>query len=552
MNASRSTWDYLIVTASNALQAQGYESQLQARRELGLLSQIREAIVVPDLEGRRIGSGGSTLGCLVEILRRERARRGIDLTGGTTIEQTLNGLRILIVHAGGDSRRLPAYGPCGKIFVPLPGAPEAPLPPALFDRLVPAFLALPTGLPGRGQVVVASGDALVRFDAGAVEFSQPGLIALGCYATPEEASRHGVFSMGAGGSVSLYLQKPSLETQHAAGALDSCGRVPLDIGVIHMDAAAAAALLAAFGLDPAGESGLDFTPQARRRILEHGVDLYREICCALGRAATLEHYICSTQASGSTWPEELLAQLFPALRAIPFHVQLVPACHFLHFGSTRQLIESGLALVAEDRSLPTSSTLLVVNSAVRGQGRISGTHAWIEGCRITSFLELCGQNVIAGVDVESPLALPPEACLEVLPGRSRGGENVSFVRCYGVRDTFKHSLLEDGRFCGRPLLSWLAAADVHPDEVWPGVERPAERSLWNARVFPAVREASGFRDWLWMYAPESASAAELRAFRRAGRYSSAEIALLTDPAAFHRRRAEIWKNRSQIANFGHA
>jgi hypothetical protein len=55
-----------------------------------------------------------------------------------------------------------------------------------------------------------------------------------------------------------------------------------------------------------------------------------------------------------------------------------------------------------------------------------------------------------------------------------------------------------------------------------------------------------------MYAPESASAAELRAFRRAGRYSSAEIALLTDPAAFHRRRAEIWKNRSQIANFGHA
>jgi fucokinase len=547
MSASRTAWDYLILTASNALQARAYESQLQARRELGLLPQVREAIVVPDLEGKRIGSGGSTLWCLIEILRRERERRGIDLTGNGAIEQALNHLRILIVHAGGDSRRLPAYGPCGKIFVPLPGAPEASLPPALFDRLAPAFLALPAGIPGRGQVVVASGDALVRFDAGTVEFSQPGLVALGCYATPEEVSRHGVFCIGTGGAVSLYLQKPSIETQRAAGALDACGRAPLDIGVMHMDAAAAAALLSAFGVDPAGEGGLDFTPQTRRLILEHGVDLYREICCALGCAATLEHYTCTARASGSTWPGELLAQVFPALRAIPFHVQLVPECGFLHFGSTRQLIESGLALAAEDRSLPPSSTLLVVNSAVVGQGRVSGTHSWIEGCRVTSFLELSGQNVIAGVDVESPLALPPEACLEVLPGHSRVGEDVCFVRCYGVRDTFKHSTLEDGRFCGRPLLKWLEAADIPPDEVWPGVEDPGERSLWNARVFPAVREASGFRDWLWMYAPGSASAAELRAFRQAGRYSAAEIALLADRAAFHRRRAGIWKSLSAQA-----
>ena len=536
-------WDYLILTASNALQARAYEDQLRARKELGLLSQVREAFVVPDLDGKRIGSGGSTLWSLREILRRERARRGVDFTGRGAVRQALSHLRILIVHAGGDSRRLPAYGPCGKIFVPLPGAPEAPLPPALFDRLVPAFLALPAGIPGSGQVVVAAGDALIRFDAGSVEFSQPGIIALGCYAAPEEASRHGVFCMDTGGTVSLYLQKPSIETQQAAGALDARGRAPLDMAVMHMDAATAAVLLSSFGMEPA-EGSLDFTPQARRQILEHGLDLYREICCALGRDATLEHYTSSARSSGSSWPGELLAQVFPALRAIPFHVQLVPACRFLHFGSTRQLIESGLALVAEEQDRPASSTLLVLDSAVSGQGRICGTRSWLEGCRITSLLELSGQNLIAGVDVDATLALPPEACLEVLRGRGRGGENVFFVRCYGVRDTFKQSLLEDGRFCGRPLLSWLAAAGVHPDEVWPGVEDPAQRSLWNARVFPAVRDASGFRHWLWMYQPESASAAELRAFRSAERYSAAEIALLTDQAAFHRRRAEIWRSLS--------
>ena len=535
-----SCWDYLILTASNDLQARAYEDQLRARVELGLLPQVREAFVVADLEGKRVGSGGSTLLCLVEVLRREQIRHGIDLGGSGAVERALSKLRILIVHAGGDSRRLPAYGPCGKIFVPLPGDSRAPLPPALFDRLVPAFLAFPAGVSGKGQVVVAAGDALIRFDAGSVEFSSPGLIALGCCASPEEASRHGVFCIGPDRGVSLYLQKPSIRMQRKRGALSASGRTPLDIGVMHMDAAAAAALLSAFGVAVSDTGALDLTSQARRNILGCGLDLYREICCALGSAATVSHYIDSAHASGSNWPGQSLAEVFPALHAIPFHVRLVPECRFLHFGSTRQLIESGLALAAEDLGRPPSSTLLRVNCAVSGEGSISGGHSWIEACRITSTLKLSGHNVVAGVDVDAPLTLPPEACLEVLPGRARGGGEVRFVRCYGASDTFKDSVLNDGRFCGRPLLNWLAAAGVQPDEVWPDVDDPAARSLWRARVFPALGDARKFRRWLWMYAPESADAAQLRDFRSADRYSAAEIALLADHSAFHQRRAEIW------------
>ena len=176
MTAPAPMWDYLVLTASNAAQARAYEMQLESRRQCGLLPQVREALVVPDLEDRRIGSGGSTLLCLARILARER--------------RPLRDLRVLIVHAGGDSRRLPAYGPCGKIFVPLPTQRDAPLPVTLFDRLVPAFLALPPGAPGQGQVVVAAGDALIHFDAANVSLSRAGLAAVGCYATPEEASRH--------------------------------------------------------------------------------------------------------------------------------------------------------------------------------------------------------------------------------------------------------------------------------------------------------------------------------------------------------------------------
>ncbi|NQU76997.1 MAG: hypothetical protein HQ546_11855, partial [Planctomycetes bacterium] len=66
-------WDYLIVTASSDAQAAAYESHLSARRELGLLAGVRNVMVVPDADGRRIGSGGSTIYPLAGVLNRELA-----------------------------------------------------------------------------------------------------------------------------------------------------------------------------------------------------------------------------------------------------------------------------------------------------------------------------------------------------------------------------------------------------------------------------------------------------------------------------------------------
>jgi fucokinase len=538
MNMPSIAWDYLVLTASNAAQASAYEFQLELRRQSGLLPQVREILVVPDLDGLRIGSGGSTLLCLVRILEIERRSSG----RRDEVAAILRRLRILIVHAGGDSRRLPAYAPCGKIFVPLPADSGAPLPVTLFDRLVPGFLALPPGAAGRGQVLVAAGDALIRFDSTQVRFSAPGIVALGCYATPEEAARHGVFCIGEGGAVSVYLQKPPVAEQQRMGAIDPAGQSALDVAVMSLDASAAEALLGAFGVaeTPGGE--FDFSPEALDRMLTHGIDLYREICCALGSAATLDHYVRSARSSGSRWTGEALGRLFPALHRVPLHVEIVPSCRFLHFGSTRQLIESGLALVAEDRGAAffpqPSPTVLAVNCRVAPPARINGRDSWLEACRIEADVELAGENVLVGLDVDAPLALPRGACLEVLAGRSRAGKDVWFVRCYGIRDSFK-----DGLFLGCALLDWLCTVGVDADEVWPGVSDATERALWNARIFPAELSPAGFGRWLWMFAPEAASAQELLAFRTADRYSAAEIALLANQEAFHSRRVDIWRSR---------
>jgi hypothetical protein len=267
--------------------------------------------------------------------------------------------------------------------------------------------------------------------------------------------------------------------------------------------------------------------------LSRTIDLYREICCAMGSAASLEHYLGSVRASGSAWSEEELARVYPVLNRIPLHVELVPSCRFLHFGSTHQLIESGQALVAGEGA----GRVLSVNNCVVSTARMDARDSWVEGCRIRADLQLAGQNVLAGVDVDAPLSLPHGACLEVLRGRSRGGTDVWFVRCYGIGDTFK----QGSRFCGRPIADWIRTVGLTDDEIWPDARDGAERSLWTARVFPAESLAGNYRRWLWMYTPEAATARELQAFRGADRYSAAEIAFLADQGVFHSRRLETWK-----------
>ena len=131
-------WTAIVLTAGSERQADALRDQIERRVEAGHLPGSCEYFVIADPVGRPLGSGGATLHALAELSRQ--------LPAPTSVWWATS--RVLLVNSGGDSRRLPAYGPCGKIFVPLPGPADDPLPPALFDRLVPAFLALPPGLPG--------------------------------------------------------------------------------------------------------------------------------------------------------------------------------------------------------------------------------------------------------------------------------------------------------------------------------------------------------------------------------------------------------------------
>ncbi len=538
MSARLNRWDYLIVTASNTAQAAAYEARLDLRLRLGLLGDVGSVIVVPDPEGRRIGSGGSTLLCLMEVLSREL---GGDFAGsdGETWLSGLKDLRILILHAGGDSRRLPAYGPCGKIFVPVPGECDRVLPLTLFDRQLETYLSLPDSPDGAGRVVITSGDVLLRFDPADVRFAANGVTGLACYSPPEQAARHGVFCRGHDDAVRLYLQKPSIQEQNDKGALDAYDQACLDIGVMSFDVATAVRMLTTFGACAETDGGCALKGPMGEGVMEWGLDFYREICCAMGVESSPEHHCRSAQESGSKWDAQSLGGLYEAFESVPFHVRLLKHCDFMDFGTSGALIANGTRLLQEDRGAMLLQRFVDINNEVAADGVVAGAASWIEGCRIGAAVTLGGQNVVVGIDVDEPLAVEPRGCLDVIEGGDKEGAKVWFVRCYGVDDTFKAPIDEGAIFCNMELSTWLKAVGAKAVDIWDEETPPGERTLWNARLFPAVKEHQEYRQWLWMHTPGKAKKKDCQAWRKAERYSLEEILAAADQEAFHRRRRQI-------------
>ena len=65
-----------------------------------------------DPVGRSLGSGGGTANLLAEAWRAT--------SPGLSFDEWLRRNPKLILHAGGQSRRLPAYAPAGKLLMPIP------------------------------------------------------------------------------------------------------------------------------------------------------------------------------------------------------------------------------------------------------------------------------------------------------------------------------------------------------------------------------------------------------------------------------------------------
>src|SRR5512136_3049955 len=363
-SGAQQDWDICVLTASNERQAEMYRSQLDWRREAGLLPHGMQTLVLPDPGGRRVGSGGASLNALAQVA-------GLVAESDAGRLETLQ--RVLLIHSGGDSKRLPHCSATGKLFARVPRV----LPDGRASTIFDEFLIGLSGLSGASLppgVLVASGDVLLVFDHLQISFQRGGVIGVAAAAPVEMGLRHGVYVHGDGTHrVRAYLHKPNEEELKRWDAIHPDGTVQIDTGLVWLDSATAlkyAALIQAESIACICRvPPFDCTP-------ESALNFYGDLVLPLAQSTTLEDYLADT-SDGPATPEVQKARqvIWHRLRGTPFTSERLHPAMFIHFGTSREYWETTAADAALRRicgwvphaaawSSGNASLLALINAAV--------------------------------------------------------------------------------------------------------------------------------------------------------------------------------------------
>ena len=322
------------------------------------------------------------------------------------------------MHAGGQSRRLPSYAPAGKILTPIPvfrWARGQRLSQDLLSLQIPLYEKILNAAPRRLNVMIASGDVYIR----ATQPLQPipddaDIVCYGLWLGPETARNHGVFVSPRERPAELerMLQKPTVET---LGNLLKDHYYLTDIGVWLLSDKAMTAL-AQKSKTPSGEY--------------REYDLYGTFGCALGSRPSL--------------PDPELADLKVAVLPLP-------GGEFHHFGTSRELLSSTLAiqnLVNDQREIMHHSrkphpSIFVQNAVMEVAVTADNRNLWIENSFVGRHWTLTSENIITGVpENDWTLDLEPCQCVDIVPL----GKAAWVVRPYGYYDTFAGPLQQQKLF----------------------------------------------------------------------------------------------------------
>lgn len=466
-------WDYVVLTASNEQQAEGFLAQLEERKKAKFLPGQTKFAVIPDPEGKRVGSGGATLGVLKYIAEQ-------------TGREDFSGLRILVIHSGGDSKRVPQYSALGKLFSPVPHELPNGRASTLFDELMIAMSTVPSRV--REGMLLLSGDVLLLFNPLLIDYSGKGAAAISFKEHVETGKNHGVFLRGENGNVKKFLHKQTVEALRNYGAVNEQECVDIDTGAVIFSKEMLAALYGMISKDGAAEDGLF------RRFVNEKVrlSLYGDFLYPLAEESTLEgFYKEKPEGCFCEELEEARRAVWETLR--PFRMKLlrlVPA-KFIHFGTTGEILALMRSGVEDYKDLGWGRH---VGSSYR-HDRVAGYHSVLSSqadCGNGCYLEVSyvhhgakiGDNVLLSyIDVHDE-TIPSNVVIHGL--KQKDGNFVA--RIYGVEDNSKGGMAE-GTFLGHPFKELLEKNDISKAELW---EEGEEESLWNAKLYPAcptIKEA---------------------------------------------------------------
>ncbi len=416
-----------------------------------------------DPGGVKLGSGGGVACTLIEAWRA---------SGVAEFAAWLESSKKLLLMAGGQSRRLPAYAAESKALLPMPvmrwNRGER-LDQTLLDVQMPTYENVLTSAPSQYRAMVTSGDVLLRFGHRLPPMPEVDVLGLGMWVSPEVASHFGVFFLKRSSpeELAFFLQKP--EPSKIRDLAEEYYYL-VDTGMWLLSAKAVAALMRKCGI---GHVAADSVPRE--------YELYAGFGLGLGNAPT------SSDAE--------LADLTAA--ALP-----LPDAEFYHLGTSRQLIESCEILqnLQLDQTKISGASVrqhpdqFILNSKFEvDRSKQSIGALWVENAQVPASWTLTGEHVITGVPENAwSLNLSRGQCLELAPV----GETSWAIRPYGMDDAFRGALNASNIYwMGEAVATWFEVRGISFEDA--GIA--ADCDLQLAPIFPVVEPSDldgGFIQWM--------------------------------------------------------
>ena len=464
-------WDYIILTASNELQAEAFKKEIDCRLLKGVIPSRIHYAVIPDPDGKRVGSGGAAFNVIKYLSQQE---------GESFLDK-----KILVIHSGGDSKRIPQYSVCGKLFSPVPRQ----LPDGRMSTLFDEFLIAMAGIPGRIEsgMLTLSGDVMLLFNVLQLDLQYTGAAAISIKESVKTGKDHGVFLNDGSGYVKRFLHKQTEESLGRLGAVNAQGNVDLDTGAIMFDKNVLKALWGLISTDGRlDENKFDGFVNERSRVSFYGDFLY-----PLAKASTLEEFY--TQAPEGEFNDELFAcrtKIWDALHEFSMKLICLAPAEFIHFGTTRELWKLETDEIGSYEHLGWTKRvctdyqgaypLSVINGHIADDVHADGA-VYIENCIIGKDTKIGADVILSGLNIED-ISIPSDCCMHKV--RLLNGKYV--VRVYACLDNPKGKYSDGGAstcFLGTGLREFIEAVGLDTSDVW---DSPDESGwyLWNAKIYP--------------------------------------------------------------------
>ena len=409
-----------------------------------------------DPVGSKLGSGGGTT-WLLEACQKDWAPE-LDFM------EWLGREKRILLHAGGQSRRLPGYAPSGKVLTPVPvfrWARGQRLSQNLLSLQLPLYEQIMKNAPESLHTLIASGDVYIRSSKPLQKIPEADVVCYGLWVDPNLAKNHGVFvsSRRNPDKLDYMLQKPSVEE---LGRLMQTHLFLMDVGIWLLSDRAVELLMKRSYKD--GELGF--------------YDMYSEFGLALGEHPRIE--------------DEELNQLSVAILPLP-------GGEFYHYGTSRELISSTLSvqnIVIDQREImhrkvKPHPAMFVQNAKLEFPLTADNSEVWIENSFVGKNWRLHHKTIVTGVPINDwILDVPAGVCLDVVPM----GETAYVARPYGFEDAFKGALEHaETTYLGKPVMEWMSDRDLSLDMF----ERTDD--LQAVRIFPvtdSVEELGLMMRWM--------------------------------------------------------